>query len=260
MKIKSFWQKHGSTVLTCMGAVGVIATAVTAVRATPKALELIKRDSKKNHDGDPHAYTKAEAIKSSWKCYIFPVSLGVSTIVCIFGANILNHRQQANLASGYALIANAYQDYKRKVVEIHGKDAHERIMKELAVEKAKDVVITAPWWCGTASIDFEDAGEESRLFYDSYSKRYFETTISKVLQAEYHLNRNFALGGFPTLNDYYDFLGLEHIEDGDEQGWSSANEYYWIDFDHYKTLIDDELECYIIDMIYEPTPDFMDDI
>lgn len=57
-------KKASPTVLTCIGAVGVVATAVLAVKATPKALELVKADSRKNHDGDPHAATKMEAVKS----------------------------------------------------------------------------------------------------------------------------------------------------------------------------------------------------
>ena len=45
--------KRGSpTILTIFGAVGVIATTIAAVKATPKALEKIKYDSRKNHEGD----------------------------------------------------------------------------------------------------------------------------------------------------------------------------------------------------------------
>lgn len=49
------------------------------------------------------------------------------------------------------------------------------------------------------------------LFYDGYSQRYFESKISQVLQAEYHLNRNFAIGADVTLNDFYLFLGIDRI-------------------------------------------------
>ena len=105
---------------------------------------------------------------------------------------------------------------------------------------------------GSSSLDFEDAGEEERLFYDAISERYFQATISQVLQAEYHLNRNFALGGgFITLNQFYEFLGIEPVPGGDEVGWMVSDGLYWVDFDHQKTVVDDglngEVECYIID-------------
>lgn len=35
----------------------------------------------------------------------------------------------------------------------------------------------------------DEVDEEKRLFYDMYSATYFESTLSKVLQAQYHLNR-----------------------------------------------------------------------
>ena len=108
-KLKLYLQRSSPTILTCLAAIGVVATTVMAVRATPKAVLLKRKDSRIKHDGDPEAYTKLEAVKSSWKCYIPAAIIGVSTITCIFGANILNKRQQASIASAYALVNNAYR-------------------------------------------------------------------------------------------------------------------------------------------------------
>lgn len=73
---------------------------------------LIHADSERRHDGDPHAYTKTEAIAAAWKCYIPAVAIGASTIACIMGANALNRRQQAALTSAYALVQSSYKEYK----------------------------------------------------------------------------------------------------------------------------------------------------
>lgn len=107
-KIGRSLKKASPTILTCIGAAGVVATAVLAVKATPKADSLIKADSRRNHDGDPYAATKLEAVKSCWKCYIPAAATGVATIICIFGANTLNKKQQASLASAYALVNRSY--------------------------------------------------------------------------------------------------------------------------------------------------------
>ena len=247
-------KKASPTILTCIGAVGVVATAVLAVKATPKALEMVRADSRKKHDGDPHAATKVEVVKSCWKCYVPAVATGAATIICIFGANTLNRKQQASLASAYALVSHQYNDYKRKLKEIYGEEAHKKIMESLAAEKVdKDHTIMAQGLFGNSSLDFEDSGEEERLFYDSFSGRYFTSTISKVLQAEYHLNRNFALcGGGVALNHFYDLLGIGDISEGDTIGWFVNDEMYWIDFDHSRAILEDGLECYIIDMVYTP--------
>ena len=92
-KIGRSLKKASPTILTCIGAAGVVATAVLAVKATPKADSLIKADSRRNHDGDPYAATKLEAVKSCWKCYIPAAATGVATIICIFGmAKMLTRR------------------------------------------------------------------------------------------------------------------------------------------------------------------------
>lgn len=121
LKIGRSLKKASPTILTCIGAAGVVATAVLAVKATPKADSLIKADSRRNHDGDPYAATKLEAVKSCWKCYIPAAATGVATIICIFGANTLNKKQQASLASAYALVNRSYSDYKHKLKECMAK-------------------------------------------------------------------------------------------------------------------------------------------
>lgn len=251
-------KKATPTILTLVGAIGVVATTVLAIKATPKALELVQEESRKNHDGEPNAATKTEVVKSCWKCYVPAAVTGAATITCIIGANSLNQRQQASLACAYALVSRSFTDYKRNVKEIYGKEAHEKIMQSLTVEKADPSRIISPTLISDPCLDFEDAKEEEHLFYDPFSQRYFSSTIGQVLQAEYHLNRNFALlGGCIGVNDFYEFLGIEPIKDLSDFGWWVDDDLYWIDFDHVKTTVDDglngEIPCYIIEMIFTPT-------
>lgn len=249
-KAERYLKKASPTILTCIGAAGVVATAVLAAKATPKALTLIRSDSCVNHDGDPNAYTKKEAVASCWKCYIPTVVVGGSTIACIFGANALNKRQQAALVSAYGLVSQAFNDYKRKVKENFGEEAHRDIMRQIAAEHSSGLSPFIPSLTSSPmSLEFEGADEEERLFYDAFSERYFHATISQVLQAEYHANRNFALRGNTPLNEFYGFLGIEPVPDGDDIGWwvDGECEFYWIDFNHIRALLEDGLECYIIE-------------
>lgn len=246
-------RKNSSNILTCLGAAGVIITSVLAVKATPKAIIRIRSDSMINHDGDPDGYTKMELIESAWICYVPAMVVGTSTIACIFGANILNKRQQESLASAYALVSNQYRDYKSKLKELYGEEAHNKIVDEIVKEKAKDVYFSSPGLCSNSTLDFEDHDPNSKkLFYDSFSRRYFESNVSQVLQAEYHLNRNFTLGMPINLSMFYDYLGLETIDGGDELGWFWEDEMPWIDFDHHKTVLEDGLEVFVINFVNEP--------
>lgn len=256
-------RRYSPVVLSCVASVGVVVTAVVAVKTTPKAVALIYADSRKKHDGDPYAYTKKEAVASAWKCYIPAVALGASTIACIMGANALNRRQQAVLTSAYALVQRSYKEYKDKLKELYGEEAHNAIVDSIAKEKCKEISISANGgWYGS-SLDFGEGMEPevTRTFYDSFSGRYFESTIEKVIQAEYHLNRNFLLKGVISLNDFYEFLGLEKTVFGDAVGWSSCNgDIYWIDFNHHRFTLEDGMEIYVIDMVFEPTAEWMEDL
>lgn len=128
---KIYLRKASPTILSGLGAAGVIVTSVLAVRATPKALRKIRADSKTNHDGDPEAYSKLEAVKSAWVCYIPAAISGTATIFCIFGANVLSKRQQAALTSAYALLNDSYNNYKDKLKELYGEEAHQKITVHL---------------------------------------------------------------------------------------------------------------------------------
>ena len=88
-----------STLLTFIGVVGVIATAVMAVKDSTKARNLlIDAEIDKGCD----LSTKEKIIVAA-PAYIPTVVVAGATIACVLGANILNQRSQASLMSAYAL-------------------------------------------------------------------------------------------------------------------------------------------------------------
>lgn len=138
---KIYLRKASPTILSGLGAAGVIVTSVLAVRATPKALRKIRADSKVNHDGDPEAYSKLEAVRSAWVCYIPAAISGTATIFCIFGANVLSKHQQAALTSAYALLNDSYNNYKDKLKELYGEEAHQKIIDAIAAERLRMYIL-----------------------------------------------------------------------------------------------------------------------
>lgn len=251
--ISGFLKKHAASILTFAGAAGVAATAIMAAKAVPKATRLIERSSREKEK----VLTKAEVFKAAAPAYIPAAVTGILTISCILGANILNKHTQASLAGAYAMLGNAYANYKNKNIECNGMEAHDKVIRAMAAEKSKDTYIFTPGLAASCSLSFDGIDEEERLFYDSFSDRYFQSTISRVIQAEYHLNRNFILGADVTLNDFYEFLGLAPADFGDNVGWLSYWDegIAWIDFDHSVAKLEDGLECCVIDMVYPPMPE-----
>lgn len=240
---KPFFKRNASTILTCLGAVGVVATAVSAAQVTPKAVRTLKK--KENEKGAK--LTTIEVVKVSAPIYIPTVIIGASSIACIFGANVLNKRQQAALMSAYALVNDSYKRYKNKVVELYGPDANDVVRQELVRDAYED--------------DVYPLEDNKVLFYDTFSERYFESTLDKVYKAEYDVNRMLAKEWGVYLNEFYDKLGIDLVDYGDYLGWSTyeINEAYWyswIEFKHTKVTLEDGLECICIDILTEPTFDF----
>lgn len=240
---QKFVKRNSSTILTCVGGVGVVATSVMAVKATPKAIRLL--DEAKQEKGED--LTKLEIVRVAGPAYIPAVLVGVSTIACIFGANALNKRQQAALMSAYALLDSSYKDYKQKVDELYGEGSANEIVEAIAKDKYEE-----------ADIQPEDGKE---LFYDEFSGRYFHANRNIVREAEYQLNRDLQLDGSVYLNEYFEILGLEPTDYGEYLGWSTFQivEMYWcswLEFEVQKVVLDDGLECNVITVIFDPIPDF----
>ena len=189
MNSRLFIKRNASTILTCLGGVGVVATTITAVKATPKALRLIEEAEQKKGE----RLTKWEKVKTAGPTYIPTVGLGISTLVCVFGSQILNKKQQAALMSAYALVDQSYKDYRRKLKELYGEEVDQEVREAIAIEKAEDVGVRGSYLGTNCDLSLEESNGEPQVFYDEHSGRYFESTIEQVLTAEYHLNRNYIL-------------------------------------------------------------------
>lgn len=152
-----------STILTCIGAIGVVVTSVATAKVAPKAARLLEEAEAEKGD----ELTFFEKVKVAGPTYIPPVALGLSTIACIFSANMLDQRTQASMAGAYALLDNSYKEYKNKVKEIYGEDADAKVKEAVANDKYEER---------------DDLPEGTQLFFDYNTGQYFNATIDEVLQ------------------------------------------------------------------------------
>lgn len=242
--LQVFLRKHSSTILTCLSAAGVVATSVLVAKETTKVEKaLTEAENEKGCE-----LTKVEKFKIAAPIYVPSVIVGVSTLGCIFGANILNKRQQAALASAYALLDSSYKEYVGKVKELYGTEGDMKVREEIAKDHYEEEDLSV--------------AREKLLFFDSHTLQFFESTIEDVLSAEHKLNEAFSSLGNVSLNDFYELLGLPPIAGGDAIGWSvsSSDEFVnpaRIEFQHEKIKLDDNMEGYLIVMQNEPVTDYL---
>jgi hypothetical protein len=244
-KTKGYAKRKSPTILTCIGAVGVVGTAVMTAKATTKANLILEQA--KIEKGEE--LTKLEKVNVALPVYLPTIMVGAATITCIFGANTLNKRKQASLVSAYGLLDKSYKEYRKKVDEYYGEGSDEEIVEEIAKDKYELNPVTAV--------------NDEVLFYDEYSKRFFNATKTRVSEAKYFLNRDLTLRDYAYLNEYYEYLGLDEVDGGWSLGWSvgACMDMYWqpwVDFGHSKDTMDDGTEYYIIRMLMEPIADFED--
>lgn len=236
-------RKHGGTILAVAASVGVVLMAVETGKATVKAEKLIEMNK------DVPNYGTKEKVMDCYKFYIPAAVLGAGTIACILGSNALNRKQIASLTAAYMALGKTYQEYRQKVVENIGVEKEAEIRDQIKEEKSTEAT--------------ENVEEEKLLCYEPYSKRYFHATMTDLYDAFYQLNREFALEGYTSLNDLYNYLGLDFMPEKDNLGWCAdylANEweYYWIDFCLASTKTDDGLEVYEVIAYEPPIHDYLD--
>lgn len=230
-------RSYSATVLTWVSAVGVIGTAVLAARATPKATLLLAKAEKEKGG----ALTKVEAVSAAAPAYAPTLLVGAGTICCLFGANILNKRQQAVVTGAYAMLSNYHKEYRETLKELYGEEADEKIQSVMARRR-----------CDYHQTNLE-APDRKVIWYDEISGESIARYEREIMDAEYHFNRNYTMRGYALLNELYEFLGLPPTEYGSRVGWSMADGIEWVDFEHRLLSRDDGgTDIYAIDMIFSP--------
>ena len=249
MNFKAFWHDHGADVLTGLGVVGVFSTAVMAAKNTPKALEILEEKDEYKVEKYGYHLTRVEKALAMAPAYIPAILMGTATAGCILGANHVNKQNQAALVAAYTYLHSEYDCYKRKVKEIFGEEAEKKVREELA----KDIYLHETY----GSVD------EKRLFYDEYSKRYFEMSLYEFQRNIYEINRIYNHIGELSLNEFYEFFKLDHTELGDKLGWCAAKDwecynFSWIEAHLVEIETPDNLQAFGITFNIAPSDDWQE--
>lgn len=221
----AFLEKNSPQILTGLGVAGVISTAVMTGRATVKACDIINAELKKRPkmstlDPDRPGCLKTvypsvswqECIKLTWKYYIPPFFMGATSIACILGAQSVNTKRNAALASLYSLTKSTLDDYQEKVKERFGEKKEELVRGDVA-QKRMDAKPAS----GEHIIE---TGRGETLFFDSMSGRYFKHDMETIRRIINDLNHDLIGAMWVPLNDLYYAMGLEGIDLGEQVGWT----------------------------------------
>ena len=232
--------KHSPEILTGLGIAGMVTATVLAVKATPKAIELI--EEKKSEEGMDEL-KPLEVVQATWKCYVPAATTAVVSAACLIGSNSVSARRSAALATAYKLSENALAEFHEKVVEEVGEKKEKAIREKVEAAKVEKHPVS--------SSEVHVTSKGKTLCFDGWSGRYFESSVEEIRRAENTINNQMLhdITGYASLNEFYDEIGLPHTEVGDMIGWKAT---YLVKVHIGATVADDGTPCLTI--IHENRP------
>ena len=235
--------KHSPEILTGLGIAGMITTTVLAVKATPKALDLI---NDRKDELETEKLPPTEVVKTAWKCYIPAAVTCVTSTACLIGASSVHLKRNAALATAYKLSESAINEYKDAVIDKLGEKKEQTIRDKVAEEKMKKNPVSS------SEVFITEKG--NTLCYDTISGRYFKSDIDRIKRAENAINKQLLDEMYVSLNDLYDELDLDHTKLGDELGWKIDDGLVELYFS--SQLADDGTPCVVMDFTRAPKYNF----
>lgn len=232
-----------STIFTIGACAGVVLTALAASYGGLKVHEVLQSGEK----------DKKAVFKASAKYYIPAIISASATIACIITAQKLNKAEIASIISASGLSAGLIVKYREAVKAKYGEEGLAEV-QELIAEESTPVILYSP--NDTLLAKGLPSYGELITFFDEFTGKWFESTIPAVLQAEYHLNRMYAMNpDGVSVSDWLSYLGLnDDISDSGSICWdkTECSKLSWLDFDHTKVNKEGGGYYYIISMSYPP--------
>lgn len=257
--VERFIVDNAPTILSGVGVVGAVGTAVLTAKATFDAARIIRIEDQKrlkaqevmNAHGEPDENILALMLDNKekallvWKQYLPAAGICTVTVAAIVCANRMSIGRAAALAAAYSLNDKRFNEYKAKVAEKFNPTQEEKVRTEIAQDQVNrsqpvptQLVVT---------------GRDEQLFYDQPSGRYFKSDMETIRKLQNDLNRQVTQESYVTLNDWYMMLGLQPTPYSDELGWNNDKH---LDVQFSATMSGENLACMAIDYDWEPMRNF----
>ena len=203
---QKFAVDNSPQILTAVGVVGVVSTALLTGKAAYRAGQLIADSAP-----EPYALDPREKFELTWKLFIPAAGSGLLTISAIVAGSHISASRAAGLAAAFTISERAFDEYRDKIVQKMGPKKEQEARDEIAQERVhrnndSSLIVVS----GTDVI-----------CYDMYSDRYFTGSMEALKQAQNNLNHRMLSDGYASLSDFYELIGLPPTQFSDQIGWVS---------------------------------------
>lgn len=243
-------KKNAPSIMTGLGVVGFVATVVVACQETPRAMELMEEERQKQEMTDETGMkAKAKMVVAVAPAYFPAIGIGAATIGCIVGANYVNLKRNAALATACSISAKAFTDYKDEVAQKIGDKGVTEVKDALAKKKIDAEPVPD-------DSDILDTGMGKTRCFDAHNGRYFWGDSEKLHQIENYADheRLNSGKGYICLNELYEIMNLPEVSYGDLVGWNKFGPH--VAFVYTSVLDANDNPVLAFDFVDNPYTDF----
>lgn len=247
-KVGLVLSKHSPAMLSVIGGVGVVATAVLASQETLRVKEVVEPhvenlelisatledESKQYSDQDAlHdrtvIYTRLG--RDLLKLYAPALVVGVLTIASIAASHRISAKRIAGLTAAYGALDQSYRRYRGRVEQALGEEGmkeldtkiREQAKKDIAERRKPDADISE---IGDSVFDLAGASQYAVLYDENAAtwnkNRNLATSILRAQES--YANDLLNCRGYVMLNEVYAGLGLPQTSAGAVVGWIRKND------------------------------------
>lgn len=214
MNVRRYINDNSPAILSGLGVLGFITAIGMAIKATPKAMEILDEKAEKENST---RYDQAIAVAP---VYSPTVGMVLISTACIVAGNYVHNYRYGAMLALYSVTERTLQKWQSSVMDEVSKKKYEQV---------RDRVL-APEEPAPASLFVED--EEKTICFDVYTGRYFKVdTVESVRRIVNDLNEILRMEDFVPLNDFYFELGIPKVQFGDYVGWHVDNGSIEVDLD-----------------------------
>lgn len=255
--------KHAPTILSVAASAGVIATGYLAWQAGTRFEDVEGRDWERrkeairNADNIPGEEVPAYERKlrilfilDTAKSVAPAAIVGGATIAMIYFSNSISKKRLAALGAAYTVLQNAFDGYKKTMVDTLGKETVEKIIRPKLpnYDKTAEEILSSDNKSDASNVadaviaSIRDLSPYSRIIAEESSNCWDENedyTSENIAAVQLWANRRLERKGHLFLNEVYDQLGLSRTREGSVVGWlkNSENGDGYVSFGDYDSNI-----------------------
>jgi hypothetical protein len=243
--------KYSPEILMGLGVVGAVVSTVLACKATLKINNVLVKSNadidriKYAHDNviDPQVYSSereymtdltaahVEKVINIGKLYALPVAVGVVSIGCLIGSHGIMNQRSAALLGAYTVVEQAFDAYRKRVVEAIGPEQEGLIKMGLKEETVTETVVDENGKKTKVKKTVQKVSdikpEDYNRVFAKHITPYFNDSVvlneAFLKSQENYFNDKLIIKGHVYLNEVYEALGYEHTDYGAVVGWVNSD-------------------------------------